>query len=311
MPNSIILDAPFIVEQGVGLKDWKPENYGKKFYGPSTLRKGIEYSRNLMTVRISEKLGLNKILELSKNLDIYEDIPELLSVSLGSAETTLLDISAAYASFPNGGKKITPILINRIQDRRGKTIFNSDKRECVGCDRVGIDSEELPKIIDNHNQVFSKETAYQMTSILEGAVKRGTGKKLRDLNVPLAGKTGTTNNNYDAWFVGFSSNLVIGVYIGFDQPKSLGRYETGAKAALPIFKNFVKNALYEDDFKEFSIPNTIYFAPINYNSGEFEDFENSKAIIEAFKQRDINNIKNKSLDSKSNYGKLIKFRQFY
>tara|TARA_B100001996_G_scaffold370176_1_gene344307 strand:- start:1157 stop:3505 length:2349 start_codon:yes stop_codon:yes gene_type:complete len=311
MPNSIILDAPFVVEQGVGLKDWKPENYGKKFYGPSTLRKGIEYSRNLMTVRISEKLGLNKILELSKNLDIYEDIPELLSVSLGSAETTLLDISAAYASFPNGGKKINPILINRIQDRRGKTIFNSDKRECSGCDRVRIDSEELPKIIDNHKQVFSKETAYQMTSILEGAIKRGTGKKLRDLNVPLAGKTGTTNNNYDAWFVGFSSNLVIGVYIGFDQPKSLGRYETGSKAALPVFKSFVKNALYKDDFKEFSIPNTIYFAPINYNSGEFEDFENSKAIIEAFKQRDINNMKNNSLDSKSNYGKLVKFRQFY
>jgi len=264
-----------------------------------------------MTVRISEKLGLNKILELSKNLDIYEDIPELLSVSLGSAETTLLDISAAYASFPNGGKKINPILINRIQDRRGKTIFSSDKRECSGCDRVGIDSEELPKIIDNHKQVFSKETAYQMTSILEGAIKRGTGKKLRDLNVPLAGKTGTTNNNYDAWFVGFSSNLVIGVYIGFDQPKSLGRYETGAKAALPVFKNFVKKALYKEDFKEFSIPNTIYFAPINYNSGEFDNFENSKAIIEAFKQRDINNMKNNSLDSKSNYGKLVKFRQFY
>ena len=150
-----------------------------------------------------------------------------------------------------------------------------------------------------------------MTSILEGAIKRGTGKKLRDLNVPLAGKTGTTNNNYDAWFVGFSSNLVIGVYIGFDQPKSLGRYETGAKAALPVFKNFVKKALYKEDFKEFSIPNTIYFAPINYNSGEFEDFENSKAIIEAFKQRDINNMKNNSLDSKSNYGKLVKFRQFY
>ena len=134
-PNSIVLDAPFIAEQGIGLKNWKPENYGKKFYGPSTLRKGVEYSRNLMTVRIAEDLGLKKILKLSKELNIYDDIPELLSVSLGSAETTLLNITSAYASFANGGKKIEPILISRIQDRRGKTIFNSDKRECFGCDR--------------------------------------------------------------------------------------------------------------------------------------------------------------------------------
>ena len=310
-PNSIILDAPFVAEQGVGLKYWKPENYGKKFYGPSTLRKGVEYSRNLMTVRISQNLGLKKILKLSQDLEIYDDIPELLSVSLGSAETTLLDITSAYASFANGGKKINPILINRIQDRRGKTIFNSDQRICSGCDRISENSTDIPKIIDNHKKVFSEETAYQMTSILEGVVKRGTGKKLRDLKVPLAGKTGTTNNNYDAWFIGFSSNLVIGVYIGFDKPRSLGKYETGAKAALPIFKSFVKKALYKDDFKQFVIPNNIYFAPVNYNTGEFEDFSKPRIIIEAFKSKDINNSKNNYLDSKNSYDKLIKFRQFY
>ena len=310
-PNSIILDAPFIAKQGLGLKNWKPENYGKKFYGPSTLRKGIEYSRNLMTVRISESLGLKKILKLSKELDIYEEIPELLSVSLGSAETTLLNITSAYASFVNGGKKINPILIDRIQDRRGKTIFNSDKRDCIGCDRAWENKVNFPKIKDNHKQVFSQETAYQITSILEGVIKRGTGKKLRDIKVPLAGKTGTTNSNFDAWFIGFSSNLVIGVYVGFDNPQSLGKYETGAKAALPIFKEFVKKALYKDDFKEFSIPKGIYFSAIDYNTGKKEDFSNSKAIIEAFKIKDINSKNNKNLSEIDNYDKLIKFRQFY
>jgi len=310
-PNSIILDAPFIAEQGVGLKNWKPENYGKQFYGPSTLRKGIEYSRNLMTVRIAENLGLKKILKLSKDLKIYDDIPELLSVSLGSAETTLLDITSAYTSFVNGGKKTSPVLIDRIQDRRGKTIYNSDKRECFGCDRFSESSINIPKIKDNYERVFSEETAYQMTSILEGVIKRGTGKKLRDLKVPLAGKTGTTNNNYDAWFIGYSSNLVVGVYIGFDNPKSLGRYETGSKAALPIFKNFIKEALYKEEFKSFNIPNSIYFAPINYDTGKEELFNNPKAIIEAFKLKDINNLKNNNLDTIKNYDKLIKFRQFY
>ena len=142
-------------------------------------------------------------------------------------------------------------------------------------------------------------------------MKRGTGKKLRDLKVPLAGKTGTTNNNYDAWFIGFTSDLVIGVYMGFDNPKSLGRYETGSKVALPVFKDFVKKALYKDDFKQFSIPEGISFAPVNYNTGELEDFNNSKAIIEAFKSKNINRLKNNNLDIRSDYDRLIKFRQFY
>ena len=310
-PNSIVLDAPFIAEQGVGLKNWKPENYGKKFYGPSTLRKGVEYSRNLMTVRISESLGLNKILKLSKELDIYDDIPELLSVSLGSAETTLLNITSAYATFANGGKKVTPILIDKIQDRRGKSIFNSDTRKCSGCDRLSKNIDDFPNISNQHKQVISEETAYQMTSILEGVVQRGTGKKLRDLKVPLAGKTGTTNSNFDAWFIGFSSNLVIGVYIGFDSPQTLGRYETGSKAALPIFKDFVKKALYKDDFKQFAIPNGIYFSRINYDTGEKEDFNNPKAITEAFKVENIKKIKNNNLSRNDKYDTLVKFRQFY
>ena len=310
-PNSIILDAPFVESQGEGLKNWKPENYGKKFYGPSTLRKGIEYSRNLMTVRIAKILGLNEILKLSKELNVYDDIPELLSVSLGAAETTLLNITSAYAPFVNGGLKINPKLISRIQDRRGKTIFQEKDRKCKGCDKF-IDSElELPKIESTNKKVISEETAYQMTSILQGAVERGTAKKLRSLKVPLAGKTGTTNDNYDAWFIGFSSNLVIGVYIGFDNPKTLGKNETGSKAALPIFKNFVENALFREDFDDFEIPENIYLTTINYDSGKKSAIDDRNSIIEALKIEDINNISNKNLISTMGNDKTIKFRQFY
>ena len=264
-----------------------------------------------MTVRIAQELGLNKIIELSSKLDIYDDTPELLSVSLGSAETTLLQITNAYATFINGGKKVSPVLIERIQDRRGKTIFNSDNRECVGCDKFSESEKSIPFIRDNFKQVISKETAYQILSMLEGTVQRGTGKNLRDLNVPLAGKTGTTNDNYDAWFIGLTSNLVVGVYVGFDEPKSLGKFETGAKAALPIFKNFIKQALYKEDFKPFSAPEEILFASINYNTGQKDTPSNPGAILEAFKLSDINRLKNNNLNRNWNYDSLIKFRQFY
>ena len=310
-PNSIILDAPFVESQGVGLKNWKPENYGKKFYGPSTLRKGIEYSRNLMTVRIAKVLGLEKILDLSKKLNIYNEIPELLSVSLGAAETTLINLTSAYAPFVNGGIKVEPKLISRIQDRRGKTIFQEKNRECIGCDKFINEDFELPKIKNNSKKVISEETAYQMNSILQGAVKRGTAKKLRTLKVPLAGKTGTTNDNYDAWFIGFSSNLVIGVYIGYDTPRTLGKFETGSKAALPIFKNFVEKALFKEDFAEFKIPENIYLTSLNYDTGLKSAADEKNVIIEALKLRDINSIDNIDLISTNARDKIVKFRQFY
>ncbi len=310
-PNSIILDAPFVESQGIGLKNWKPENYGKKFYGPSTFRKGIEYSRNLMTVRIAKILGLEEILDLSKKLDIYDEIPELLSVSLGAAETTLMSLTSAYAPFINGGKKIEPKLISRIQDRRGKTIYQEKNRKCIGCDKFINEEIELPKIENKNERVISEETAYQMTSILQGAVQRGTAKKLRSLNVPLAGKTGTTNDNYDAWFIGFSSNLVIGVYIGYDNPKTLGKFETGSKAALPIFKNFVEKTLYKDDFYEFKIPENIFLTSLNYDTGFKSAPGEKNSIIEALKLEDINSIDNNDLISASGRDKIIKFRQFY
>ena len=310
-PNSIVLDAPFVESQGVGLKNWKPENYGKKFYGPSTFRKGIEYSRNLMTVRIAKILGLEEILNLSKKLNIYEEIPELLSVSLGAAETTLINLTSAYAPFVNGGLKIEPKLISRIQDRRGKTIYQKKDRKCVGCDKFIKNEIELPKIENDSERVLSEETAYQMTSILQGTVERGTAKKLRSLKAPLAGKTGTTNDNYDAWFIGFSSNLVIGVYIGYDNPKSLGKFETGSKVALPIFKDFVENALYKEDFKEFQIPENIYLTLLNYDTGLKAAAGEKKVIIEALKLKDINKIDNNKLFFTNSGDKIVKFRQFY
>tara|TARA_X000001036_G_scaffold426258_1_gene453440 strand:- start:871 stop:3228 length:2358 start_codon:yes stop_codon:yes gene_type:complete len=310
-PNSIILDAPFVESQGVGLKNWKPENYGKKFYGPTTLRKGIEYSRNLMTVRIAKILGLDKILDLSKKLKVYDEIPELLSVSLGAAETTLINLTSAYAPFVNGGKKIEPNLITRIQDRRGKTIFQIKNRKCLGCDKFVNQTEKFPKIENINERVFSEETAYQMVSILSGTVERGTAKKLKNLNVPLAGKTGTTNDNYDAWFIGFSSNLVIGVYIGFDNPKTLGKFETGSKAALPIFKNFIENALFKEDFNDFKIPANIYLTSLNYDTGLKSSSGDKNTIIEALKTKDINNIDNNNLISINGRDTIIKFRQFY
>ena len=308
-PNSIILDAPFVESQGEGLKNWKPENYGKKFYGPTTLRKGIEYSRNLMTIRIAKILGLNKILELSKKLEIYEEIPELLSVSLGAAETTLINLTAAYAPFVNGGKKIKPNLITRIQDRRGKTIFKLDNRKCLGCDKFINETSKLPIIEGGNEKVMSEETAYQMTSILNGAVIRGTAKKLKSLNVPLAGKTGTTNKNYDAWFIGYSSNLVIGVYIGFDNPKSLGRYEPVLKQ-LYQYSNILLKMHYSKKISQILKSQKIFINFLDWISVKSSTSDKT-TIIEALKIRDINNINNKNLISVNGRDNLIKFRQFY
>ena len=262
-----------------------------------------------MTIRIAKQLGLDKILDLSKKLDIYEEIPELLSVSLGAAETTLINLVAAYAPFANGGMKIEPNLISRIQDRRGKTIFKVKNRNCFGCDKFISETNNYPVIRNTNEQVISEETAYQMTSILSGAVERGTAKKLKSLKVPLAGKTGTTNNNFDAWFIGFSSNLVVGVYVGFDNPKTLGKFETGSKAALPIFKISLKIIL--KMISKNSKSQKIYLTSLNYDTGLKSSIGDKNTIIEALKLKDINNINNNNLISINDHDTLIKFRQFY
>ena len=296
-PSTLVLDAPIVLEQGIDLKMWKPENYGKKFYGPSTLRTGVEKSRNLMTVRIAQEIGLNKITNFSKKLKIYERPEELMSISLGSAETTLLKMTSAYSSFVNGGKLVEPIFIDRIQDSEGKTIFKNQLRFCKDCDLISYTSENLPQIKNNYKQIFSPQTAYQMTSILEGVVQRGTGKKLKDLNLQLAGKTGTTNKNTDAWFIGFTSNLVIGVYVGFDNPRTLGKFETGSKTALPIFKEFVKNSVNNHEARPFKVAKGIKMMVVDASTGKKADSNSKSTIIESFKEEKIANNNKIDIDN--------------
>jgi len=306
-PSTLILDAPLVLEQGSDLKMWKPENYGKKFYGPSTLRMGLEKSRNLMTVRIAQDLGLRKIVNFSKQLGIYDNPSELLSISLGSAETTLLKLTSAYSSFVNGGKLVKPIMIDRIQDSEGNTIFNNEKRKCVNCDQISFLSKNYPKIEDTFVQIFSPQTAYQMTSILEGTIQNGTGKKLKDLNLDLGGKTGTTNSNTDTWFIGFTSKLAIGVYVGSDNPKSLGRYETGAKTALPIFKSFIKKAVKKEDARPFKVADNILMRVIDPITGKKAVSESKLTIIESYKNIEIDSALNKDINNRIKNNNILRF----
>ncbi len=286
-PTSLVLDAPLVLDQGDDLKMWKPENYGKKFYGPSTLRVGLEKSRNLMTVRIAQNLGVQKIVDFSKALKIYDNPEELLSISLGSAETTLLKLTSAYSVFVNGGKLVEPILIDRIQDSEGNTIFNNDKRKCINCDQISYLTNDYPEIKNNYTQIFSPETAFQMTSILEGVVKRGTAKKLKDLNLNIAGKTGTTNKNTDTWFIGFTSNVLVGVYVGSDNPTPLGKYETGSKTALPIFKSFISDSINKNDARPFKAAKGTVMMVVDPLTGQKAKFNSKNTIIEVFKKENV------------------------
>ena len=307
-PSSLVLDAPLVLKQGDDLKLWKPENYGKKFYGLSTMRTGLEKSRNLMTVRIAQDLGLKKIINFSKKLGIYENPSELLSISLGSAETTLLRLTSAYSSFVNGGKLVRPILIDRVQDGEGQTILNNENRKCDKCEQISYLSNKYPNIKDDFEQIFSPQTAYQITSMLEGAVQRGTGKGLKDLNLDIAGKTGTTNENTDTWFIGFTSKLIIGVYVGFDNPKSLGKKETGARTAMPIFKKFVKEYVKKEDARPFKVAENITLMVIDPKTGEKASFNSKKTIIEVFKKKDLDqNSKNMILNNRMNNNNVLRF----
>ncbi len=286
-PVSLVLDAPLVLDQGDDLKMWKPENYGKKFYGPSTLRVGLEKSRNLMTVRIAQNLGVEKIVDFSKALKIYDNPEELLSISLGSTETTLLKLTSAYSVFVNGGKLVEPIMIDRIQDSEGSTIFNNDKRKCINCDQISYLTNDYPEIKNNYMQIFSPETAYQITSILEGVVQRGTAKKLKDLNLNIAGKTGTTNKNTDTWFIGFTSNLLVGVYVGSDNPTPLGKYETGSKTALPIFKSFISDSINKNDARPFKAAKGTVMMVVDPLTGQKAKFNSKNTIIEVFKKENV------------------------
>ncbi|MFP4386985.1 MAG: penicillin-binding protein 1A, partial [Alphaproteobacteria bacterium] len=242
-PATLVLDAPFVLEDEVA-GTWKPTNYSNEFYGPTTLRVGVEKSRNLMTVRLADFLGMELISRYADHFDITDNMPPLLANSLGAAETTLLRLTAAYGMIVNGGKKIAPTFIDRIQDRYGKTIFKHDDRPCQTCGAmIKWESQPVPGVPDSREQIADPRTTYQMVSILEGVVQRGTGWRLRALDRPVAGKTGTTNESRDAWFMGFTPDFAVGVYTGFDTPTPLGDNETGSSVAAPIFKDFLQEAL--------------------------------------------------------------------
>ncbi len=308
-PTSLVLDAPLVLDQGDDLKMWKPENYGKKFYGPSTLRVGLEKSRNLMTVRIAQNLGIKKIVDFSKSLKIYDDPEELLSISLGSAETTLLQLTSAYSVFVNGGKLVEPILIDRIQDSEGNTIFNNYERKCINCDQISYLTDDYPEIKNNYRKIFSPETAFQMTSLLEGVVQRGTAKKLKELNLNIAGKTGTTNKNTDTWFIGFTSNLLVGVYVGSDNPSPLGKYETGSKTALPIFKSFISDSVNKYEARPFKAAKGTVMMVVDPLTGQKAKFNSKNTIIEVFKKQNV--VDGKVLFTNSDRLDLNNILKFY
>ena len=257
----------------------------------------------------AQDLGIKKIINFSENLGIYDNPEELLSISLGSAETTLLSLTSAYCSFVNGGKLIKPIIIDRIQDSEGNTIFNNKNRECMNCEKISYTGKEFPKIKDNYKQVFSPQTAYQLTSILQGVVERGTGKKLKKLGLNIAGKTGTTNENTDAWFIGFTSNLVIGVYVGMDNPEPLGKYETGSKAALPIFEEFVKKAIKKSEARPFKVADDMTLMVVDSLTGEKAKFTSKNTIIESYKSKNVS--EGKVLYSNNNRLDVNNILRFY
>jgi penicillin-binding protein 1A len=280
-PSTVVLDAPIEIDTGTGI--WAPENYTRKYYGPSTLRFGIEQSRNVMTVRLAQDIGMPLIGEYAKRFGVYDNLPPYLSFALGAGETTLLRMVGAYAMFDNGGRKIQPTLIDRIQDRYGHTIYRHDSRECRGCDADKWADQNEPTLIDKRERVLDPMTAYQITSIMEGVVQRGTATVVKEVGKPIAGKTGTTNDEKDAWFIGFSPDLVVGVYLGYDKPRHLGRGATGGVLAAPIVRDFMKVALADKPAVPFRVPPGIKLIRIDPRSGMRAGPGDQRVILEAFK----------------------------
>ncbi|MDD4519491.1 MAG: penicillin-binding protein 1A [Alphaproteobacteria bacterium] len=283
-PSSLILDAPIVLSQGQGMPKWKPKNYSKVFYGPTTLRIGLEKSRNLMTVRLARAIGMRKVAKYARKFGINENLNLGLSSALGTTETTLLRMATAYGMIVNGGKKIEPSFIDRIQDRSGKTIYKQDRKECLNCQGEEASAQELPKLIENTIQVENPVTAYQMVNILTGVIERGSGSHAKMEGVALAGKTGTSADNKDAWFIGFSPDLVVGVMVGFDTPKSLGWRGTGGWVSAPIFGSFMKKALALKPAVPFRVPQGVKFVRVNYKTGKPAAVGEKDVVVEAFKE---------------------------
>ncbi|MGI9386513.1 MAG: penicillin-binding protein 1A, partial [Methyloligellaceae bacterium] len=282
-PASVVLDAPFCLEAARGRPRWCPENYSKKFYGPSTLRLGIEKSRNLMTVRLAQDLGMPLVAEYARRFGVYDDLLPVLPMALGAGETTVMKMITAYSVFANGGKKINATLIDRIQDRYGRTIWRHDTRDCHDCRTRSWDGQEEPALTDDRNHIIDPHTAYQVTSMLEGVVQRGTARRVKAVGKPMAGKTGTTNDYKDAWFVGFGPDLAVGVFIGFDKPRRMGKDATGGGVAAPVFRDFMIEATKGQPAIPFRIPPGLQLIKINRSTGFRAAGGDPRAILEAFK----------------------------
>jgi penicillin-binding protein 1A len=282
-PSTLVLDAPIEINAGPGQEIWRPENFDKQSYGLRTLRYGIEHSKNQMTVRLAQDIGMPLVADYAQRFGLYNNLLPVLAMSLGAGETTVLKVTSGYSMFVNGGKRITPTLIDRIQDRWGKTVYRHDARQCPDCSASSWQGQTEPKLIDAREQVIDPLTAYQITSILEGVVIRGTGASIASVGKPLAGKTGTTNDAKDLWFVGFSPDLAVGVYLGYDKPKSLGSQAQASTYAAPIFRDFMKIALADKPATPFRVPAGIKLVLVNGETGGRADKGDEGSLIEAFK----------------------------
>ena len=282
-PSSLIQDAPFVMDQGPGLPKWKPSNFEHKYHGPTTLRNALEKSLNLVTVRVAQAVGMDIVADYAERFGVVDQLPQVLSMALGAGDTTLYKMTTAYAEFVNGGKKVVPSLIDRVQDRNGRTVFRHDDRPCPACVADVWNNQAMPEIPDERPQVIDAPTAYQIVSMLQGVVERGTGVRIRELGRPLAGKTGTTNGPNDTWFIGFSPDLVAGVFIGFDQPRTLGGKEQGATVAVPIFKEFMGDALKDVPAIPFRISPGVRLVRVDEETGLPAAPGDRHVILEAFR----------------------------
>ena len=282
-PATVVIDAPIEIDTPQGL--WRPKNYNDKFYGPTPLRTGIEMSRNLMTIRLAREVGLDIIANYAEKFGVYDDMKEFLANSLGSEETTLYRMVAAYAMFANGGERVMPTLVDRIQDRYGKTIYKHDQRICLDCGIDNLSLGNVPTILTNRERVMDRTTAYQLTSMMEGVVSRGTAKRTVNLSVPTAGKTGTTNEAKDVWFLGFTSNIVAGCYIGHDIPRPMGKRSGGGSMCGPVFNEFMSTITEIFGGADFAIPEGGKFIKIDRYSGErlSDDAEGENVVSEFFR----------------------------
>jgi penicillin-binding protein 1A len=280
-PASVVMDGPISIK--VGDTYWEPKNYDGKPGGPSTLRTGIERSRNLMTVRLANDMGMPLVAEYAERFGVYDKMNPVLAMALGSGETTVMRMVSAYSVMANGGKQIKPSLIDRIQDRYGKTVFKHDERACEGCNSESWNNQQEPELVDNSEQVLDPMTAYQITSMMEGVVTRGTAVTVSELGRPIAGKTGTTNDYKDAWFIGYTPNLVVGLYMGYDKPQTLGKGSTGGGLAAPIFKDFMGQVLKDTPIVDFQVPEGMKLIAINRKTGMSANEGEPNVIVEAFK----------------------------